>query len=192
LKELSALACAPPDLLGKEKLKGTWYYASVRDDRTGQEIVFGSSKEILAFDLEKAHWRPGEKHPDGVFVTRLGADWIVCFVEMKGTYSEVAFEQLRAATEHFHPAERSGGARSHGDEHHDRWSEGKDIWGSMPDSSHLVVGIAVSFHRVPRPPPKGDMILGSKKVKVCAVQVVRERNRFVGDLAEILKNNGLL
>ncbi len=192
MRELSPLVCAPPTLSKREQLEGAECYASVRDARTGQEIVFASSGEILAFDLEKTNWAHGEKHSDGVVVTRLDSGWIVCFVEIKGAHSDVAFKQLHGAIKHFHPAQRSGDARSHGDEHHDSWSAGRDTWDSMPDRSHLVVGIAVSFHRVPRPPPTRDMVLGSKKVKVCAVQVVRERNRAVRDFSEILTSNGLL
>ena len=182
-----------PTLSGRRHSRDR-YLASVRDRRTRQEIIFTSRERLRSFDLEdpeRAGWREGEKHCDGLVVGSVEGESVVCFVELKGTHDDRAIEQIAGAVDHFHPTSRAGGARGDGDAHHDRWAAGEDSWPHMPPADHRVVGVAISFHRVSRTPPT-FRALGGKTVRVVAVQVTRERNQAVVPLEQLLRNNGLL
>lgn len=189
MDDLAPLCEAVPKHL---RPKGAKFCARVRDRRTSQEVVFTSNEEISAFDLERAIWASGCKHCDAVIIALVDASPLVCFVEIKGSWDQKAIAQIHGAATHFHPAGRSGKTRTHGDDHHDRWSDGGDPIDPMPATTHPVVGLAIGFHHVPRPPPSQDVTLGAKRLRVRAIQISRQHhNLAILDFKDLLRRNGL-
>jgi hypothetical protein len=107
-----------------------------------------------------------------------------------------ALEQLQAAWEHFHPF----GASSTGDKHHEAWRAGTDALAYLPDAEHEVIGIAVGYRQVPRPPPIAPiLVMGRKRalrvvVPISTAQANRaegsDEGREDGDGASVVKGGG--
>lgn len=75
-----------------------------------------------------------------------------------------AVEQLEQGALHFCPSGTSAAARSHGDEHHERFREGGDDVGVKLGKEHVVFGVAVSFRSAPPRPLPCRRRIGNKEV----------------------------
>jgi hypothetical protein len=185
-------------------LRGIRFAAAIEDRKTKQTVVVTSGEPITAYALDdddRRWWTAGEKHPDSVLVASWDGEPCVIFVELTGTVKlrEKAGQivdpmvrkaaQIDAGVDHFHPSGRSGGARSHGDDHHDRWQAGEDLPTSVPARSHRVAGVVIGFHQQARTPLGPKLFHGHRVPRLVWSPVPSTRNRAViefGDLARQL------
>lgn len=170
----------------------------VEDARTAQRLVVESDEPLAAYGLDRdGVWPEGEPHPDGVVIGELDGEVWVCFVELKGTLrakaekevpSEKALRQLEGGVRHFHPLDDTNGA-----EHHERWSRQADLPRPTPAPNHRVVGIAVAFRHVPRPPPNRVVALGSQRVPLRVAHLsANQRNQVRLGFRQLLRVAGFL
>ncbi|MGQ0508421.1 MAG: hypothetical protein ACT4TC_24245 [Myxococcaceae bacterium] len=164
-----------------------------------QVLAVTHDEELVAYQLDDEARGAGEKMCDGVLIGRIVERSIVCFVELKTTLkdkegmdrSERALQQLEAAVTHFHPAERSGGSRTHGDDHHDAWRDGDDTLVVMPARDHEVVAIVVAYRAVPRRPPEPPRKVGQSVVFRAVIQVSpAQMNRAETSFSRLLQLAG--
>lgn len=164
------------------------------DSRTKQRLEFSSDDPFVAFTLDDSvQWDTGMK-PDGVIVAAIEEQTWVCFIEMKGRpNTDRAYRQLLGGAKHFAPLARRNGQRDHGDNHHDEWSNGRDVLGSMPSDDHRVVGVFITFRNIAqRMPPPPQKICG-KGLYRTAVQVTKKKpNRAEIDLKDLFRKAGFL
>ena len=93
--------------------------------------------------------------------------------------------QLDGMVEHFHPAARSGGARTHGDDHHDAWRDGRDRPPILPSGAHRVGAIVIGFHQQART-PLGPKVVGGRSVnRAVWSPVASARNRGTVSFGQI-------
>lgn len=182
------------------------YAAEIREPKSEQVLVITSQELLVAhqLDVEEAEWGQGERHPDGVVMGQLGDRSYVCFIELKSSMkpkpdkkespAEHALAQLEGGIRHFHPSGLSGQNRSHGDEHHDLWRTGEDALEFQPDAEHVVIGVAVGFRQVPRPPPTAALLKLGRKQVVRAVIPIHgaQANQATIAFDELLKRAGIL
>jgi hypothetical protein len=165
------------------------YRALIEDAKTQQEVLIVSDEPLAAYALddENRKWwldTDDEKRPDAVLLAHHQGHSYVIFIDLtysmkprvhqadkKGSTKAVAkdpsvrkMEQLQSALDHFHPAARSASARTHGDEHHDRWAAGQDQPDPLPAREHRVGGIVLSFHHQARVLPLVTQ-MGERTVK---------------------------
>lgn len=182
--------------------QGGIYAIEIADERSEQVIAIESDKPLAGYNLEAVTWAEGERHPDGVVIGEHdGMTW-VCFIELKTSMkqktdkqdpSERAFSQLAGGVSHFHPVGRGTTGASHGAEHHDAWTRGIDHLDVMPAKDHRVLGIAVGFRQVPRPPPTTVVNVGTMRVRLAAVQISgSERNRATTTFDHLLRRAGAI
>lgn len=143
-------------------------------------------------------WTVDERRPDGVLIgERDGVSW-VCFVELKSSLehkdprkqvpAEHALDQVAGSAKHFHPS-----PRSHGRIHHDRFADRSDPLEVVPEMGHRVVGVVVAFRRVPRPPPRRALDLGTAKVPLRVVHLAMSRdNRVETTFTDLLRSASVL
>ena len=195
MDRLSPLEAGAPE--GFKRKKGE-YAVEIRDKRTTQSIVITHDEPLAGYHLDVAEtqWED-ENHPDGVVIGELDGKAWVCFIELKGTMrpredkavpAEKALEQLRGGVSHFHPE-----GASHGTAHHEAWADDTDPLLVKPPKNHRVIGIAVGFRQVPRPPPVRPFKLGPTAVMLRVVQVPsNERNSVTITLRNLLRHAGQL
>jgi hypothetical protein len=186
-------------------VKGVRFAAAVEDPKTKQTVVVTSDEPITAYALDddaRRWWKDGEKHPDSVLVASWDGDPCVIFVELTGTVKlrEKAGQivdpmirkaaQIDAGIEHFHPSGRSGAARSHGDDHHDRWGAGEDLPAPVPARSHRVAGVVIGFHQQARTPLGPRTFHGQRVPRLVWSPVPSTRNRAVIKLADLARQLG--
>ncbi len=200
MDRLSSLAVGAPE--GFKRKKGE-YVVEIRDERTMQSIVITHDEPLAGYhlDVAEANWGD-ENHPDGVVVGELGGEAWVCFIEMKGTMkakedkadpAEKALEQLAGGVLHFHPEGMGTPNASHGGTHHNAWADGSDPLDVRPSKNHRVIGIAVGFRQVPRPPPMRPLKIGPTRVSLRVVQISsNERNSVRLSFKDLLKHAGHL
>jgi hypothetical protein len=181
------------------------FAASVEDPKTKQTVIVTSDEPITAYSLDdddRRWWTEGEKHPDSVLVASWDGAPCVIFVELTGTVKlrkkagkledpmirKAA--QIDAGIEHFHPAGRSGAARSHGDDHHDRWAAGDDLPTPAPTRSHRVAGVVLGFHQQARTPLGPATFHGQRVPRLVWSPVPSTRNRAVIRLADLAQQLG--
>jgi hypothetical protein len=185
-------------------LRGIRFAAAIEDRKTKQTVVVTSDEPITAYALDdddRRWWTAGEKHPDSVLVASWDGEPCVIFVELTGTVKlrEKAGQivdpmvrkaaQIDAGVDHFHPSGRSGGARSHGDDHHDRWQAGEDLPTPVPARLHRVAGVVIGFHQQARTPLGPKLFHGHRVPRLVWSLVPSTKNRAViefGDLARQL------
>ncbi len=193
--------------------KGMRHAVEVREPKSGQVLVITSREPLVAYQLDleekgvkETRWAEGENHPDGVVLGRVGARTFVCFVELKSSMkvrpdkqdkkppADYALDQLEGGIRHFHPFAVSGGTRAHGDEHHDAWRSGEDPLDFLPDAEHEVIGIAVGFRQVPRPPPVAPLFdMGGKQVVRVVIPIHgAQANHAMIAFDELLRRAGIL
>jgi hypothetical protein len=172
------LADPPP---GRKSTKRI-HVVEVQDPKTKQSLVVESDEQIAAYviDVESAKWATGERHPEGILVGACGGeDWVV-FIELKGTFrpkpnkelpTKHALDQLEGAVRHFHPIGRRTNEVSYGAAHHDQWANGADELEVLPGKGHRVLGIALAFRQVPRPPPTRDVTVSDSDIPLRTAQV---------------------
>lgn len=182
MKELRALRIAnesPPP-------KGSRYAVCVADPKTPQAVVIASDEPLEGFVLDDPdlyEWPEGEAHPDAVVIGELDGERVVVFLELTqsvkvrvkakrgaaaGETEEVdpitrKTRQIDGGAAHFHPSHRTGGSKTHGDEHHDRWAAGADLPDLAPDRHHRVGGLVIGFHQSARA-PVGPTLVGGVRV----------------------------
>ena len=181
------------------------FAASVEDPKTKQTVFVTSDEPITAYALDdddRRWWTEGEKHPDSVLVASWDGDPCVIFVELTGTIKlrkkagEIVDPMIRKAAqidagiEHFHPAGRAGAARSHGDDHHDRWAAGDDLPTPAPARSHRVAGVVLGFHQQARTPLGPMTFHGQRVPRLVWSPVPSARNRAVIRLADLARQLG--
>jgi hypothetical protein len=189
VKKLSACPQATPI-----HVRGT-YRGAIVDPRTNQRLELQGDDRFVVYTLDDAivTWGAGKK-PDGILIVDIDGRTWVCFIEIKGKLdSERAFAQLTSGAEHFCPGQRSGGNRTHGDEHHDNWTNGLDDLRVMPGSDHRTIGVFVTPRMLPVTPPRPPKTIGGRAFPVRAVQVSKEKpNRARISPRELLRKTGLL
>jgi len=153
------------------------YRGAIVDRRTNQRLEFAGDDPFVAITLDdnSVEWNTGKK-PDGVLIVDIdGITW-VCFIEMKGiSDTERAFQQLEGGARHFCPNGRSGGARTHGDEHHDAWTAGEDKLHVMPTNDHRTIGVFVTFRALPQRIPQPPLQIANSSFVRSAVQVSKKK-----------------
>lgn len=186
--------------------KGARYAVEMKEPKSGQTLIITSRDPLVGYqlDVEEAGWAEGERHPDGVVLGQAGDRSYVCFVELKSSMRQKpdkneppaahALAQLEGGIRHFHPSGATGGARAHGDEHHDAWREGEDALTFLPDANHEIVGVVVGFRQVPRPPPVAPILRMGNKLVVRAVVPIHgaQANQATVAFEELLKKAGVL
>lgn len=147
------------------------FAVEISDERTGQVLVITSDEMLVGYQLDQsaAEWADGEKHPDGLVLGTYAGRSYVCFIELKssmrlrdrgqGDPAAHALEQLEGAFRYFHPFNTS----STGDKHHEQWRTGEDALAYFPGADHEVIGIAVGYRQVPRPPPTAPILMMGQK-----------------------------
>jgi len=190
------------DLLaeGPEK-KAARFAVQLSDPRSGQVLVITSDQRLVGYQLDQraAEWGEGQKRPDGVVLGTLAGKSYVCFIELKssmklrergqGDPAAHALEQLHGAFNYFHPFNTS----SSGDAHHDAWRNGDDRLAYLPDTMHEVIGLAVGYRHVPRPPPTAPILpMGTKRAIRAVVQIsTSQANRAEIAFARLLQLAGI-
>jgi hypothetical protein len=130
---------------------------------------------------KRVDWPEGQKRPEAVLIASRAEGSLVCFLELKASLKtdpekhRRAMAQIEGGVQHFAPTGRMGGVRSHGDDHHDRWSSGDDLPATAPDNRHRVAGIVVAFRQLPRMPPEPPRTVCGKEIVISVVQVSLEK-----------------
>ena len=206
MKELEPFA-EPPI----KPLHGALYAVRVLDVKTKQEVTITSDESLVAFavdDDRRRWWREGEPHTDAVVIATWGGEPAVLFVELTASVQlkvrnakksrPVVVEdpmvrkerQLDGMVEHFHPAERTGGTRTHGDDHHDAWRDGGDPLPILPSAAHRVGAIVLGFHQQART-PIGPKVVGGRSVnRAVWSPVASSRNRAAVSFGQIARQLG--
>lgn len=190
------------DLLLDDSGEGPTYSVEIADERSEQSVVIESTEPLAGYSLEEAEWPEGERHPDGVIVGQVEGTIWVCFIELKSTMKPKedkenpgarALSQLEGGVRHFHPENRGMAAAGHGSGHHDRFAHGSDELEVTPPKNHRVIGIAVGFRHVPRPPPTATVEIGNSNTRLVIVPLSgNERNRRVISFRDLLRLAGEL
>lgn len=153
------------------------FAVELSDPRSEQVLVVTSDQKLVGYQLDRedAGWGEGQKKSDGVLLGALGGKSYVCFVELKssmklrergqGNPAVHALDQLLGTFEYFHPR----GTASPGDGHHDAWRTRTDALQFIPSADHEVIGIAVGYRHVPRPPPTAPILTMGTKLALRAV-----------------------
>lgn len=178
------------------------YVIEIYDDGSEQSVVIESTEPLAGYNLEAADWKEGERHPDAVIVGEVGGVVWVCFIELKTSMRPKetkedpalrALGQLEGGIVHFHPVERGTTKANHGAFHHDQWEQEKDIIEVTPPKNHHVIGIAVGFRHVPRPPPTNLIRVGTARVRLAVVPLSgSERNRAKTTFSNLLRLAGAI
>ena len=194
--------------------RGARHAVQIREPKSEQVLEITSREPLVAYQLDleengiqETRWADGERHPDAVLLGKLNDRAYVCFIELKSSMkertrkhdktshpAEHSFAQLEGGIRHFHPFGTSGGPKTHGDEHHEAWRSGEDPLDVVPDAEHAVIGIAVGFRQVPRPPPLAPLLtLGNKRVMRVVVPIHgAQANRATITFDDLLRRAGLL
>jgi len=195
MERLSDLPAPRP----KKGTSGSRYAVQLDGGRSGQVLVVTSDEPLVAYQLDhpSVAWPHGIRKPEGVLIGELDGRSYVVFIELKasddpdkGKKGKVvdADEQLRSIIEHFHPYGRSGEARRHGDEHHDRWSDGEDELEVMPSPEHAVVALALFRRLVARTPPIVRRVGSREVIQVFAPFHGASRNILERTFRELLRH----
>lgn len=186
-------------------VRGARFAAAVEDPKTKQRVVVTSDEPITAYALDdddRRWWKDGEKHPEAVLVASWDGEPCVIFVELTGTVKlrkqgdkvvdpmDRKAAQIDAGIEHFHPSGRSGAARSHGDDHHDRWGAGEDLPEPVPARSHRVAGVVIGFHQQARTPLGPKLFHGQRVPRLVWSPVPSSRNRAEIPIADLARQLG--
>jgi hypothetical protein len=196
MERLSNLPARQPSKKGGTKAA---YAVQLDGGRSGQVLVVTSDEPLVAYQLDdpSVEWPEGVRKPEGVLIGELDGQSYVVFIELKasddpekGKKGKVvdAAEQLQSIIEHFHPYSRSGGAYGHGDEHHDRWSNGDDELEVMPRREHAVVALALFRRLVARTPPVVQRVGGREVIQVFAPFHGASRNQLERTFRELLSH----
>lgn len=182
------------------------HVVEIKDPKTKQTLRVWSDDPLQAFildDGEDGHVE-GEKVPDAVIVGESPSGSFVLFVDLtmsmkprekKGVTvptdpSKRKLAQLRDGIRHFHPAKRSGGELSHGDEHHDAWSRGQDLPNVAIKSEHRVGGLGIGFHHTARVLPEKEQMGGKLVSRAVWSPVPSGRGEGDVTLGELFRNLG--
>lgn len=199
MDRITSLEVASPSI------RGARFAAAIEDPKTKQTVVVTSDEPITAYALDdddRRWWTDGEKHPDSVLVASWDGEPCVIFVELTGTVKlrvkggqlvdpmDRKAAQIDAGIEHFHPSGRSGAARSHGDDHHDRWEAGEDLPSPVPARSHRVAGVVIGFHQQARTPLGPKLFHGQRVPRLAWSPVPSMRNRAVIRLEDLARQLG--
>jgi hypothetical protein len=175
------------------------YVVQLDGGRSGQVLVVTSDEPLVAYQLDdpSVEWPDSVRKPEGVLIGDLDGQSYVVFVELKASDDPLkgkkgktvdAAEQLQSIIEHFHPYRRSGGAYSHGDEHHDQWSSGDDELEVMPRPEHAVVALALFRRLVVRTPPIVQRVGDREVIQVFAPFHGASRNQLKRTFRELLSH----
>lgn len=181
----------------------------IHDPKTHQEVLLASAEPLELFaldDEERRWWGEHEAHPEAVVVAELEGNPIVVFIELTQSMRprlkktggaralvdpmERKVRQLDAAARHFHPFGRTGAARTHGDEHHDRWRDGMDQPSVLPRTGHRVGGLVLGFHQTARTPVGPTTIGGVRVARAVWSPVPSTRGRAEIALADVARQLG--
>lgn len=181
LSELRSLRPRRPARRGESavEIHGTTPRAGRPAPRDPQVLTITHDDELTAYQLDDddVAWESESKRPDGVVLGTLDGVSVVCFIELKTTLKAdedravKALAQVESALTHFHPSERAGRPRSHGDEHHDRFTSGDDELEVHPARDHRVLALGVTFRALPRLPPVRPLRMGDRDVLRAVIQV---------------------
>lgn len=190
---------------GATKAKGK-HVVEVKDPKTKQSLRIWSDEPLQAFILDngKGQRREGEKVPDAVIVGEAPSGSFVLFIDltmsMKPRTKKEAdtptnptahkLAQLLDGMKHFHPHERKGGERSHGDDHHDAWSRQEDLPDVAVDSDHRVGGLGIGFHHTARALPRCESLGGKNAIRAVWSPVPSGRGEADVTLDQIFRNLG--
>jgi hypothetical protein len=178
------------------------YVVEIWDEGSEQSVVIESAEPLAGYNLEATAWGDGERHPDAVVMGEVeGIVW-VCFIELKTSMrpkeskqdpAQLALGQLEGGIVHFHPTARGTSAANHGAFHHDQWEHQVDMLEVTPPKHHRVLGIAVGFRHVPRPPPTNVVPVGAARVRLAVVHLSgAERNRATTTFSNLLRLAGAI
>ena len=119
------------------------------DPNLAAEVVTirqGTTQSLSTFELDVPglDWAGAGARPEGLFITQLeNGNWWVVFIEMKTSNylpnRSKAQLQLANAVTHFCKA-RTG---SHGDAHHQEWTNQNDPLPYLPDQNHRVGAVMI-------------------------------------------------
>lgn len=190
------------ELLLPEQGPSASYVIEIHDEGSEQSVVIESTEPLAGYNLEAADWGQGERHPDAVVVGEVGGVVWVCFIELKTSMkskqskedpAQRAIGQLAGGIEHFHPLGRGTSGANHGAFHHDQWEQQTDALVVTPPKDHHVIGIAVGFRHVPRPPPTNLVRVGNARVRLAVVPLSgSERNRARTTFSNLLRLAGAI
>jgi hypothetical protein len=155
----------------------------VRDPKTKQElrVTCTDDDDVAVYTLDEGEPGPdGVGTPEAVLVGTSRAQSFVLFVELTQSFKPRAhrrkpvpvdpaprkMKQLQDAIDHFHPRGKAGGARCHGDEHHDAWQRGDDLPYADVSHDHWVGGIAIGYDHEARSLPPPHVVMNGKLVKL--------------------------
>lgn len=172
---------------GHQRRKGV-RAVEFKNTRTRQAITVESAEPLTGYDLDAYPWPEGTKNPDALLVGEVDGEPLACFLEMKGRLDvQKAPVQLESAARHFHPTGRGTAHATQGARHHDDWARGADPLTVTLPANHRVVGLAVAFRQVPRPPPTPSVTVGQHTMPIRFVQLSNVANEARVDFRELLR-----
>lgn len=175
-----------------------------------QCVEITSNLPLVVYQIMKSeHFWAGDNSPDAVIIAQrdrqvnqrnIRQETLVCFVELKtkakrGIHKH-SHQQLEMGISHFAPFGRCEGMRSHGDSHHDRWSEDSDALEFRPDSEHKVRAIQICFREGSRSPkfsPRESVEVCGKRVRFSQILLSQRKPRGIVSLTlnEFCRKAGL-
>lgn len=187
---------------------GSRHAARIYEPKSQQELLVVHDEPIVAYALDRdgVEWAEGEAHTDAVVIASLDEEPVVVFVELTTTVKvksrktvagkamvdpmERKARQLDGVVAHFHPAARAGASRTHGDDHHDAWTAGRDLTRIVPTLAHRVGAVVIGFHQQARTPLGPTTVGGTTVKRAVWSPVPSSRNRGQVTLRELARQLG--